>query len=69
MSRAVAAQIQRLLDERGMSGNALAQATGIPQSSISRKLTGVHPFDVDDLAAIAAALGVRPAELLSAAGG
>lgn len=65
LSRAVAAEISRLLEERGMSGNALAKATGIPQTSISGKLRGVSPFDLDDLQAICGALDVDVTDLLS----
>lgn len=67
LSAAVAAEIRRLLEERGMSGNALAKATGIPQSSVSNKLNGRHAFDVDDLQAICQVLDVQVADLLSRA--
>lgn len=65
LSRAVATQVNRLLDERGMSGNALSKATGMPQTSIAAKLSGRSRFDLDDLAAICAALGVTVSDLIS----
>lgn len=65
LSRLVAAKIARLLEERGMSGRALSRATGIPQKSLSRKLSGETAFDLDDLPPVAAALGVKIPELLS----
>jgi len=68
LSRQVAARVRRLMEEHGLSGNALSKAAGISQSSISRKLAGTHPFDVDDLAAIGRVLDVRPADLLSSTG-
>lgn len=65
LSRAVAGEIRRLLEERGMSGNALAKATGIQQTTIARKLRGEHPFDVDDLASICQALDVSVSDLMA----
>lgn len=65
LSRLVAAKIARLLEERGMSGRALSRATGIPQKSLSRKLSGETAFDLDDLTPVADALGVKVSELLS----
>lgn len=65
LSAAVAAEIRRLLEERGMSGNALAKASDIPQTSIAGKLRGVSPFDLDDLAAICRVLDVDVTDLLS----
>lgn len=69
LSRAVAAEIRRLLDERGMSGNALAKATGIPQGSISRKLRDVAAFDLDDVQVICRVLEVDVTDLLAWAQG
>jgi transcriptional regulator with XRE-family HTH domain len=65
LSRAVTAEVRRLLDERGMSGRDLARRTGIPQSSIAKKLADKHPFDVDDLQAVAGVLEVDVTDLLS----
>lgn len=65
LSRRVAARIARLLEDRGMSGRALSRATGIPQKSLSRKLSGETAFDLDDLPLVADALGVKIPELLS----
>ena len=65
LSRAVAGQVRKLLDERGISGNALAKATVIPQSSISAKLAGKHSFDIDDLQAICRFLDVDVTDLLA----
>lgn len=64
LSRAVAAELRRLLEERGMSGNALAKATGMNQPTIARKLRGEHAFDVDDLALICPVLGVSVTDLM-----
>jgi transcriptional regulator with XRE-family HTH domain len=65
LSIAVAEQVRRLLDERGISGRQLAAQTGIPQRTIANKLSGRNPFDLDDLAKIAAVLEVDVTELLA----
>lgn len=65
LSRAVGEEISRLLTERGMSGNQLAKATGIPQPTIARKLRGASPVDLDDVQAICAVLEVDVADLLA----
>lgn len=64
LTEAVAVQIRRLLEERGISGNQLAKATGISQPSIARKLRGATSFDLADLDRICVVLGVKPAEVL-----
>lgn len=56
----VAAEVRAQLARRGWSGTRLALALGVTQASISRRLTGDVPFDVDDLVRISEALGVHP---------
>jgi transcriptional regulator with XRE-family HTH domain len=65
LSRAVADQIRSLMQARQMSGYALAKATGIPQSSISRKLNYAAPFDLADVARIAQVFGVKASDLVA----
>lgn len=64
LSAAVRGEVRRLLEERGLSGNQLAKATGIPQTSIAAKLRGTHDFTLDDLAAIAPVLEVKVADII-----
>jgi len=64
LSHAVSAQVRRLLEERGMSGNQLAKATGIEQTNVARKLRGAGAFDLDDLAAIAPVLEVKVTDII-----
>lgn len=64
LSRAVADEVRRLLEERGMSGNQLAKQAGIPQTSIAGKLRGVSAFTLDDLAVIGPVLGVKVTDLI-----
>jgi transcriptional regulator with XRE-family HTH domain len=65
LSSAVAEQVRRLLDERGISGRQLSAQTGIPQRTVANKLSGRSPFDLDDLAKIAAVLEVAVTDLLA----
>jgi transcriptional regulator with XRE-family HTH domain len=65
LSRAIAAEIRRLIDERGMSGRELARRTGIPSRTVAAKLADRSPFDVDDLQAIARVLEVDVTDLLA----
>lgn len=53
------------MDARGLSGYALAKATGIPQSTVSRKLNGTAPFDFDDAQKVCAWLGIDAADLVA----
>jgi DNA-binding Xre family transcriptional regulator len=65
LSRAVAREISRLLEERAWSGRELARRTGIHYASISRKLAGGSSFDLDDVQKVCAALDVDVAQLIS----
>lgn len=64
LSKAVGAEVRRLLGERGMSGNQLAKAAGLEQTGVARKLRGTGVFTLDDLAAIAPVLEVTVTELI-----
>lgn len=68
VSRAVAAEIARLLEERQLSGNDLAKATGISQTGIAAKLRGATPFGLADLEKICKELGLTIAQLMERAG-
>jgi DNA-binding Xre family transcriptional regulator len=63
-ARAVSAQVRRLLDERGISGNQLAKASGVPQTSIAGKLRGASAFTLNDLDSICSTLGVKVSDLI-----
>lgn len=64
LARAVSAQVRRLLEERGISGNQLAKAAGIPQTSIASKLRGMSAFTLNDLDSICSTLGVKVSDLI-----
>lgn len=65
LAAAVAEQVRRLVEERGISGRALAQATGIPQRSLARKLAGSTAFDLADLEALCEVFGIRVTDVVS----
>lgn len=60
----VAEEIRVLLARRKMSGAELARRTGITQSTMSRRMTGETPFDMDDLEAIAEVLQIDVTDLI-----
>lgn len=65
--KALTAEINRLRDERGWSGRELARRAGLVESVVAYKLAGTRPFDVGDVAAIAAAFDMKAAELIARA--
>jgi DNA-binding Xre family transcriptional regulator len=65
LSSAVADEIRRLLDERGISGRELARRTEIPPRTIAAKLANRNPFDLDDVAVICRVLEVDVTDLLA----
>jgi transcriptional regulator with XRE-family HTH domain len=64
LREAVAEAVRVELARRRMTQRALADATGMSQSYIGRRLTGDMPFTTDDLVRVAAALHVRVSSLL-----
>lgn len=64
LARAVGAEVRRLSEERGLSGNKLAKAAGLEQTSVAKKLRGDGAFSLRDLAAIAPVLEVKVADLI-----
>jgi transcriptional regulator with XRE-family HTH domain len=60
----VAASIRAELARQRKSGSSLARHLGMTQSAVSRRLLGHVPFDVDQIAATAAWLGVPLTALL-----
>lgn len=64
LREAVAEVVRVELARRRMTQRALADATGMSQSYIGRRMTGEMPFTTDDLVLVAAALGVAVSSLL-----
>ena len=57
-SRRVAAEVRAELARQRVSQEALCARIGMSQSTLSRRITGEHPFDTSELAEIAEVLGV-----------
>lgn len=60
---ALAGEIRAELARQNLTYSALAEATGITPSTISRRLQGVKPFDLDEIHTIAQFLGLKVSEL------
>lgn len=54
----VATHIAEAIRSAGETQMTIAQATGIPQATLSRRLNGLTPFTVAEIGAIASVLGV-----------
>lgn len=62
---ATAAKVEQARERAGISRLALSEATGIPRSTLIRKLNGHQSFTVGDIDVIAQALRVDPATLVA----
>ena len=64
LAAAVVDEVRRRMIARGMSQRALAKAADMPPSLLHRAMAGERPLSIDELAAVAAVLGVTPEYLL-----
>lgn len=64
LADAVADEVRRRMTARGMSQNGLAKAAGMPPTLLHRAMLGERPLSIDELAAVAAVLDVKPEHLL-----
>jgi transcriptional regulator with XRE-family HTH domain len=60
----VADNLKRIRQDQGVSQESLADAAGIDRTYVSSIERRVYSVSIDKLAAIAAALGVKPYQLL-----
>lgn len=58
--------INQALTDTSTSMNGLADATSIPYATLRRSLKGSRPLNLQELRAIAAALKMKPSQLLPA---
>lgn len=65
LDKEIGARVADARDKNGTSDAALAEATGIPRSTLQRSLLGLRPFRVTELARLGTALGVAYAEWLT----
>lgn len=66
LSAAVAAEVRRLLEERGWSARELTRRTGISQPTLARKLRGQpgHEFGLDEVDAVCRAFEIQVEDLM-----
>lgn len=67
LADAVAAEVRRLLAERGWTGRELARRTGLPVTAVATKVAGTRGMDFATLHAIAQAFGVTVAYIVARA--
>lgn len=65
----VATEVRAEMARKRMTQRELAEALGLPQPSISKRLLGKIPFDVAELEKAAEALGVPVSQFFATAGG
>jgi transcriptional regulator with XRE-family HTH domain len=64
LPRAVTEVVRVALDEAEITHREVTRRTGIPTATLSRRMTGNSPFDLDELALIAGILNILPSELI-----
>lgn len=65
-ARAVTAEVRSLMGAHNITGRSLSERIpGRSNNYVAERLRDEKPFSVDDLAAIAAAFGVTPAQLVT----
>ncbi len=62
--KAVAAEVRAEIARANLTHTAVADAAGIARATFSRKVNGKTPFDVLELASIAATIGIEPDRFL-----
>lgn len=63
-ARLVAEEVRGIAAKKRITGIQLAEAVGVSQQSMSRRMTGSLPFSIDELAEVARVLQVDVADLL-----
>jgi transcriptional regulator with XRE-family HTH domain len=67
LTRSTATRVRAVMKSLGFSQQALAEQTGIPQQTLSRRLRldNPTPFNTNELELVAAALGVTVEQLVA----
>ena len=60
---AIAGEIRAELGRQNLTYSALAAAIGMSPSTLSRRLVGIKPFDIEELQSIAQFLGIKLSDL------
>ena len=61
---ALPAEVSATMASRGFTVRALAAATGIPRTTLSRRLSGETPFLMNELQAVCEALDTKISDLV-----
>lgn len=61
----IAQRVRVAMEEAGENAHSLAKATGVPRSTLERRLTGFSSFTVAEITALAPLLGTTRVELLA----
>jgi predicted transcriptional regulator len=59
-------RLSQMLADRGLTQREVADALGLSQATVSRKVAGRVGWKVSELASVAVLLGVTPAQVLEA---
>lgn len=62
LARAFSARVRQVIDDGGITKSALALATGVSRTYLSKRLRDEMPFTLNDVEAISQALGLKPLE-------
>jgi hypothetical protein len=63
----VADEVRAEMARSRVTGTTLAQSVGMSNATLSRRLSGAIPFNLDELSAVATRLGLTVTELLARA--
>jgi len=63
-TEATAERVRTHVDTAGITRRELSEGSGIPYTTLYRKLNGQSPFTIPEIAAVAAVLGVQPSTLV-----
>lgn len=64
-TQTVAGRVRSAMEEQGQTEKGLADATGIPRTTLRRRLTGNSPFTLNELDVLAPLLGISLVDLLA----
>lgn len=64
---AVAREVTSLIESSGLSRREVSSRTGIPLTTLTRRLTGISPFSITELDALASVLDTTVLRLVNAA--